>query len=79
MPCIRNVKLVVFVVERLKSSRKIQVLTCAVRYSSDVHMKPLLQRALAGGDIDCAAQGSARTQSAGIGSTSSTAVKKLKT
>ena len=55
------------------------VLSFAVRYSSDVHMKPLLQRALAGGDMDCAAQGSARTQSAGSGSTSSTAAKKLKT
>ena len=58
---------------------KIHVLSCAVRYSSDVHMKPLLQRALVGGDIDCAAQGSAPTQSAGSGGTSSTAAKKLKT
>ena len=57
----------------------IHVLTCAVRYSSDVHMQPLLQRALADGDAACAAQGSARTQSAGSGSTSSTAVKRLKT
>jgi hypothetical protein len=69
----------VFVVERLKSIRKIQVLTCAVRYSSDVHMRPLLQRALVAGVVDCAAQGSAHTQSAGSGSTSSRAVKKLKT
>ena len=58
---------------------KIHVLSCAVRYSSDVHMKPLLQRALAGGDIDCAAHGTAPTQSACSGSTSSTAAKKLKT
>ena len=67
------------VFERLKSNRKIYVLSFAVRYSSDVHMKPLLQRALAGCDTDCAAQGSALTHSAGSGSTSSTAAKKLKT
>ena len=42
-------------------------------------MKPLLQRALVGGDIDCAAQGSDPTQSAGSGGTPSTAAKKLKT
>ena len=42
-------------------------------------MQPLLQRALAGGDAACEAQGSVRTQSAGSGSTSSRAVKKLKT
>jgi len=42
-------------------------------------MRPLLQRALVAGVVDCAAEGSAHIQSAGSGSTSSRAVKKPKT
>ena len=59
--------------------KKIQVGSFAVRYSLDVHMKPLLQRALAGDDTPCAAGGFAGTPSTGSSSTPSTgAAKKIK-